>query len=291
MCFLSVLIHILYILIFRSVNIFSRLSANWTSTSSKKRRFFSGIVILAVIVNISFKLVCIDTRKGIWGNLVLRIFLILLVTPTSVLLEWIVYRVIKAYIDLITNIFSSHLCPLNDEKLTLLSLPNMYLTQAEIQQTNQLIANATLPIKKNLEAFSLHNVEVVPTGSVFEMYGKPLAVPALETNLKSDYDVMFAFQKEEFLIEIAKKDDEFLHVFVLSNSCSMLNRIKKYDHSTKSFKLSAERTRQFMKTIVQDVQISYKDTSSKEKCFHKIWNLFAFLFNVPRIGRYAFICI
>ena len=73
---------------------------------------------------------------------------------------------------------------------------------------------------------------------------------------------MFAFQQEEFLIETVMKNDEFAHVFVLSDSCKLLNTLKKFDASTKSFKLSAKRARQFMKRVVQDVPVYSMESNS-----------------------------
>ena len=219
----------------------------------------------------------------------MRIFIIFSVTPSSVVLEWFVYRAIKLYIDCFTSFFTSRLHPMNSEDLSLLSLPSMYLSQEELHQTNQIITQVTLPIREKLEDFSQHKVEVVPTGSVFEMYGKPMTEIALETNLKSDYDVMFAFNKEDFPVEILMKNDEFLHVFVLSDTCRLLNCIKRMDHLTKSFKLSAEAARQLMKQIVQNSQMFQKESTYKKKIANRIWNVLAFLFNLPRIGRYVLI--
>ena len=218
----SVLIHIVYILIFRSLNIFSRLFEQWKSSNSKKKFNFSFLILFSACVNISFKLTCINTGESAVGNLFMRIFLILIVTPSSVLLEWFVYRVIKFYIDCFNSLFTSCLCSMNKEDLILRSLQEMYLSPDEVHQTNQIVTQATFPIREAMVEVSQHQVEAVPTGSVFERYGKPLTAPGLETNLKSDYDVMFAFRKEDFPIEIAMKNDEFLHVFVMSDSCRLL---------------------------------------------------------------------
>eukprot|EP00092_Neocalanus_flemingeri_P012356 GFUD01013322.1.p1 GENE.GFUD01013322.1~~GFUD01013322.1.p1 ORF type:complete len:1573 (-),score=223.90 GFUD01013322.1:73-4233(-) len=283
---ISVLIHIVYIIIFRSLKIFSRLTEQAKSSSSYKIHL-SLLILLSASLNISFKLACINVGESVAGNLFMRILLILVVTPSSVLLEWFVYRVIKLYIDWFINFFTSCVFAMKNEDLALLSLSEMYLSPEKLCQTHQLIAQATLPIKEMIENIYQHKVEVVPTGSVFEMYGKPLTAPALESNLNSDYDVMFAFKKEEFPVEIAMKNDEFLHVFVLSDSCRLLNSIKMMDESTRSLKLSAERTRQFMKHIVKNVSIFHKESTYKEKIVKTGWNVFAFLFNLPRIGKWT----
>ena len=178
---------------------------------------------------------------------------------------------------------------MNSEDLALLSLSEMYLSQDQLLHTNLLVNQVTFPIREVLDKVSQHKVEVVPTGSIFEKYGKPLNAQALETNLKSDYDVMFAYKKEEFPIEISMINNEFLHVFLLSDSCRLLNSIKKMDKSTKSFKLSAEAARQFMKQVVENSQIFYQESNYKQKIGNKLWNVLAFLFNLPRIGKYVLI--
>ena len=161
---------------------------------------------------------------------------------------------------------------MNKEDLILRSLQEMYLSPDEVHQTNQIVTQATFPIREAMVEVSQHQVEAVPTGSVFERYGKPLTAPGLETNLKSDYDVMFAFRKEDFPIEVAMKNDEFLHVFVVSDSCKLLNTVKSLEDSTNAFKLSAEKSRVFMKQIVQNVKIFHKESNYKVEIENKIWN-------------------
>ena len=139
------------------------------------------------------------------------------------------------------------------------------------------------PIKYKLRSVTGHSVEVVPTGSVFERYGKPLAAPAIETNLRTDYDIMFCLNRKDLPIEVLMKNDEFLHIFVLSPNCSLLNSIKKEHQEAEAVKLSASKARQFMMDIVESVKLKEKERDSRVKLV--LWNILAYVFNLPRMGR------
>ena len=266
------------------MGIFSKIARLWTSREMKKMFIISCLVGSAGIINLTSKTACLHVGENIWFNLLLRFFLILVITPTSVLLEWIVFITIKLYVDGFINFIMSTLITVKWKELTLRHLSQLYLEKDDLAHVEQLTKHLTHPIKQALEESGQHSLEVVPTGSVFERYGKPLAAAALETNLKTDYDVMFAFKKEDLPIEFIMKNDEFLHIFVFSKSCFLLNKMNKEHSSAQAIKLSAEKARQFLKNVVENTQLS-NIVDNPRKIRNKLRNLFAFLFNLPRVGR------
>ena len=79
------------------------------------------------------------------------------------------------------------------------------------------------------------------------------------------------------------KDDEFLHIFVLSQNCSLLNRIKKEHKKAEAVKLSASKARQFIMDVVESVKLNEKDGAFGIK--QVFWNILAYVFNLPRMSR------
>ena len=179
------------------------------------------------------------------------------------------------------------------------NLESFYLLEDELEKITHVINALIEPIKLKLESTTQRIVEVVPTGSVFERYGKPLRAPAYETNLKTDYDVRFSFDKKDLPIRTEMKDCEFLYIFSLSD-CNFLNKIRQSskDKNNLGFtesdsdspmevmtreevKLSASKAREFMMEIVEKTPLQ-DDTSFIKR---NLRNLLALLFNIPRIGR------
>ena len=123
----------------------------------------------------------------------------------------------------------------------------------------------------------------MPTGSVFERFGKSLvASNALESNLKSDYDVMFAITKSSLQVETLMKNNEFLHIFVLSDRCPLLNALKEKDQSTDAFKVSAVRAKEFMAKIVMSLEL---EQQGRRPARTFLRNLIVFQVNLPRLRR------
>ena len=131
-----------------------------------------------------------------------------------------------------------------------------------------------------LQEISRHSAEVVPTGSVFEGFGKPLSFPQLKTNLGTDYDVMFTFKRTDLAIEYIIKDQEFLHIFSLTRNCTLLNRVSVFDKASKSFKISSLKARQLMKEVVNSVQKG--EHTFLKSLYHNMW---PFLYSTPRLSK------
>ena len=142
----------------------------WKSSSSQKRRKFYFCIILAVAVNVSLKISCLNAGRSLFGNLLLRILLIILVTPSSVICEWFVYRLIYIYCDVFVSSLAFFLCKMNSKDLALISLSNMYLSKEDVEEANQDVLRATLPVKHKLKEFSKDSVDFISTGSIFERF-------------------------------------------------------------------------------------------------------------------------
>ena len=137
----------------------------------------------------------------------------------------------------------------------------------------------TMDIKNTLENECGHEFASVPTGSIFERYGKPLQYPGLTTNLKTDYDVMFAIEMSKIPVDYIMKNDEFLHFFSMSMSCTFSNQLTEFHSASQAYKLSAVKAREFMQNVVVS---SHKSGPS----IKNLRNVFSFLLNLPRIGQW-----
>ena len=164
-----------------------------------------------------------------------------------------------------------------------LTLSSLVHTTGELNSVYGTISHLVKPIKTKLEEVTRHQVEAVPTGSVFERFGKSLAATnALESNLATDYDVMFAVNKSSLQVETLMKNDEFLHIFVLTDTCSLLNNLKERDDRSEAFKLSAVRAREFMARVVRSSEL---EQEGKRPLRRFLRNLVLFQVNLPRLSR------
>ena len=152
-------------------------------------------------------------------------------------------------------------------------------TAEELDSVHKAVSQLLEPIQNKLEAVTRHKVEAVPTGSVFERFGKSLvASDALESNLKSDYDVMFAVTKSSLPVETLPKNNEFLHIFVLNDKCPLLNSLKEHDHRSEAFKVSAVRAKEFMARIVRSSELEQQGRTPFRTFFR---NIMVFQVNLP----------
>ena len=220
------------------------------------------------------------------SNIGLHLLCLLIFTPGSVLLEWAAFRLLKAYIEwffrLITapiRYFSTNIT--KDRVIQILS--SLVHTEEELDSVYEAVSELVEPIGTKLATISRHEVEVIPTGSVFERYGKSLTVAdALESNLKTDYDVMFAVSKKSLQVETIVKNCEFIHIFVLTNSCNLLNILKKNDTKSQAFKLSAVQAKEFMGRVVRSSQLDQEGARPFKRFLR---NLLVFQINLPRLSR------
>eukprot|EP00092_Neocalanus_flemingeri_P015013 GFUD01016215.1.p1 GENE.GFUD01016215.1~~GFUD01016215.1.p1 ORF type:complete len:1587 (-),score=281.46 GFUD01016215.1:23-4294(-) len=277
----AILIHIVTIILFRFLTFFTTMKKLWLSNRISSRIIFTAIVTIALGVNLSSKILCFGQRENVWESLLVRFIMILIVTPSSVLMEWIFLKIAESYIHWCVKVCLNWICK-EKSKLAIKHLEDLFISEKDVAEMRAKVSSLTFPIKDKLETVTRHKVELVPTGSVFERYGKPLTSPALDTNLRTDFDVMFAIEKSNLPVEYIMKDDEFLHIFALSNSCLMVNRLTEFHAASKSVKLSANKARKFMKNIVDSADLGKQANGMKTLSR----NILSFLFNLPRLGRW-----
>ena len=68
----------------------------------------------------------------------------------SVLCEWFVYRLVNCYTDMCTSFLALLMFKMNSQEMALVSLSQMYLSNAEVEDAKKIISRATLPIKHKL---------------------------------------------------------------------------------------------------------------------------------------------
>ena len=164
--------------------------------------------------------------------------------------------------------------------MTLKYLEFLALKNEEMENVHMIVNGLYHSVKTQLEIESHHPAELVPTGSLFEGYGKPLNFPQLPSNLGTDFDIMFAFRKGDLHVEFIMKDQEFLHIFALTSNCSLLNQLQMYDEGSQASKLSSVKAREMMKHVVNST------SEMQQNLFQSfIQNLVPFLFNTPRFSK------
>ena len=281
---MSVFAHMVFILIFRYTESLSGITRLWkTRTITSLCKLFF-IFIFCTGVNLASKVVCASVGQNSWYNLILRFLLILLVTPTSVLLEWLLIRVVSSYADWVSGILIQLCFGEPGERLLEKNISELFLSVDKLEVIRKVADKLSQPIKSKLEQTTGHTVKVLPTGSLFEQYGQPAHAKCLKSNLMTDYDIMFVFSEQDLPIEIQMKNDSevFLHILALSDSCSLLNKIKEI-HPEEPVKLSAEMARYFMKNVVEGTNRNMVRSTTGFK--DKLQTMIAFLFNIPQLGR------
>ena len=93
---------------------------------------------------------------------------------------------------------------------------------------------------------------------------------------------MFAVNKSSLQVETLMKNDKFLHIFVLTDTCSLLNNLKERDDRSEAFKLSAVRAREFMARVVRSSEL---EQEGKRPFRRFLRNLVLFQVNLPRLSR------
>ena len=281
----SAIIHLAYIVSFHKFGIFNKLHNLRTSGQRAEKIQFLVIMLLSGILNLASKLIRVSPTTDSVETLILYRFLIIaMVTPTSIILEWLVCQ----FLCYCTNYWKSWALSFQvrftksslKRKSIQRALESLVLLPEEIEYSKEKINNLCISILKEVQNISLHVIEMVPTGSVFEGFGKPLNFLQLPTNLGTDYDVMFAFKKSDLAIEFIMKDQEFLHIFSLTSNCTFLNQVAVFDEGAKAYKLSSAKARKLMQRIVDSVQ---KVESSFLQSL--LFNLLPFLYSTPRLTK------
>ena len=277
----SALFQVIFIQIYLSNNIFSILESLWKSKKTKNHCILVSVLLVALTTQIAN-----HTAYFHSPNIGLHLLFLFLFTPGSVLSEWAAFRLLKAYIEwsfrLVTasiRYFSTKIT--KDRVIQILS--SLVHTEEELDSVHEAVSDLVEPIRTKLATISRHEVEVIPTGSVFERYGKSLtAADALESNLKTDFDVMFVVSKSSLQVETLVKNCEFLHIFVLTDRCNLLNIIKKKDTKSQAFKLSAVQAKEFMGRVVRSSQLDQEGARPFKRF---LCNLLVFQINLPRLSR------
>jgi hypothetical protein len=139
---------------------------------------------------------------------------------------------------------------ISDADLVNQCLTSLYCSDGEVKREEKLIRDVTDKIQTHMTKVTKHSVLAINTGSVFERYGKPLSAATSETNLKSDYNVMFSFDGKQLPLKIQFINDEYVYLVATSEKCKVVQKLK--DNGNED-KLNAGSARQFLQDIVNSL--------------------------------------
>ena len=277
----AALFQVIFIQIFLSNGIFSKIESLWSSKEPKKFSLFMLIMLVSLSTQVVNHMAYFKS-----SNMGLHLLFLLLFAPGSVLLEWVAFRLLKTYTERCFQLLTApirYLSTKMSEDMIILALSSSVHETEELESVHNIVNKQLEPIQNKLEAATRHKVEAVPTGSVFERFGKSLvASDALDSNLKSDYDVMFSLTKSSLQVETLPKNDEFLHIIVLNDKCPLLNALKEQDQRSEAFKVSAVRAKEFMNRIVRSSEM---EQQGRRPFRMFLRNIMLFQINLPRLSR------
>ena len=282
----SLLIHVSIILVFNNFGVFQKIDYLWICGRRHKRMVYLLIVFVAFGLNIASKLIPFPNSDNLTRLIPLRVLFLTLFTPSSVLLEWCTWKCVMRILSLWQGIFYSLYTSCTKSNLRNMTiqnhLKNFALTMKEVEYARGIVDKICTPFIHQLQKESNHQLELVPTGSVFEGYGKPLNFQQKVSHLGTDYDLMYAFRRSDLAVEFIMKDHEFLHIFSLQRNCDFLRKLEVFDEKAQAWKLSSIKAKELMRRVVNSTQ-------KKDSVFHKSFlkSLLPFIFNTPRYSRYV----
>ena len=277
----AALFQVIFIQIFLSNGIFSKIENLWSSNAIKNLCLFLLILLISLSTQVFNHMAYFKS-----SNMGIQLIFLLLFAPGSVLLEWVTFRLLKAYTERCFQLLTApirYFSTTMNEGMIILALSSSVHETEELDSVHNVVSKLLEPIQKKLEAVTRHKVEAVHTGSVFERFGKSLvASDALESNLKSDYDVMFALTKSSLQVKTLPKNDEFLHIIVLNDKCPFLNALKEQDQKSEVFKISAVQAKDFMNMVVRSSEL---EQQGRRPFRALLRNIMVFQVNLPRLSR------
>ena len=137
---------------------------------------------------------CIE-NSNIWIICLIRICMIIICTPSSIILEWTSLRLYKYYLNIFQNKILqvlSYGSPVpNRESLLSSYLGRGYLGHTQLSEWKTSVLHYTSVIETLLHQATVHNFVAIDNGSIVERFGLPLGNNSLLEELKTDHDVMF----------------------------------------------------------------------------------------------------
>ena len=253
----ATLFHFITIYVMLQGNIFNQISDNWRTGVLKIRIGILILIIISLGINISRYFICLD-NSNVWISFLQRLGMVLICTPSSVVLEWICLKVYYSYITSFQNcilmLLSSGTSGMPDkEKLLSDYLQRGYLNVRELRQWKASVSKYTKIICSLLEEKTNHKFQAIDTGSIVERFGFPLAASREGLNyLKTDHDVMFiptslvvSLERGRLTLVGIDGHEEYFHMLATTKNCKCLN----YLSDNEGF-IDNRKDKMMMKTIV-----------------------------------------
>merc|ERR1719233_1173960 len=168
------------------------------------------------------------SHQNIWVNFLERLVMVIICTPSSILLEWFCFKLYYSYIVVIQKITLQLLSGIHLSKDSVLSsyLARGYLSGEELRQWKISVRRYTTVIESQLEERTGHKFFAIDTGSIVERFGLPLATKRQGLDsLQTDHDVMFvpastllSLQRKNINLVSIEDSVEYFHLQIVDKN-------------------------------------------------------------------------
>eukprot|EP00092_Neocalanus_flemingeri_P029280 GFUD01031791.1.p1 GENE.GFUD01031791.1~~GFUD01031791.1.p1 ORF type:complete len:1095 (-),score=194.32 GFUD01031791.1:125-3385(-) len=258
----SILFHLISIYFMLQYNIFKKFRQQWDSRRLQSQGAIIIIILICLAINISRYFMCINSSNG-WILFLLRLIMISICTPSSIVLEWICFRLYQHYLAVFRyRLYQllSYGSPNLHSKDKVLSdyLSRGYLGHAQLSEWKTSVAGYTTVIGSLLEQRTGHHFTAIDTGSIVERFGVPLGSDNGLDDLQTDHDVMFVAtdvlvsDQEGRSALMVPKDGSLEYVYLESQNpgCSLMENITRRED-----KIDTMKAKNLLNTIVTNVSI------------------------------------
>ena len=261
----STILHFITIYLMMQRKVFKTIYAHWSSGLLKRRLVIIVIINACLVINISRYYMCFN-HSDIWVSFLERLLMMIICTPSSIVLEWVCLRLYYSYITILHKKTLELLSGSRHTKKSVLSsyLARGYLSVKELKEWKLSVKRYTTNIQKLLEEKTGHKFYAVDTGSIVERFGLPLSIKRQELDsLKTDHDVMFV--PSSTLVSLGGNNinliniegsEEYFHLKIVDQNCKMLSLVSDNDNFIENTK-----DKILMKSIVTN--LSMKDIEPK----------------------------
>jgi hypothetical protein len=95
----SISLHLVTIYFMLQGNIFKKLRHYWNYQEVKIKGALVVLILFCIAINVSRYFMCIE-NSNIWHDFLFRLLMIVICTPSSIILEWTCFRLYNYYLEL-----------------------------------------------------------------------------------------------------------------------------------------------------------------------------------------------
>ena len=270
----STVFHLLTVYFLLKGNIFNKITQNWTPGVLRNKLRIIALFLSCIVINILRYFMCFK-NTNIWVSFFVRLAMISVCTPSSILLEWLCFKLYHSYLIriqyLVLQLFSCHNSDLPcKESILAMYLRRGCLSLEKLQTWKASVSKYTSVISSHLHEITQHNFLPIDTGSIVERFGLPLASKEGVEDLNTDHDVMFVATDivvsehggNVYLVPIEGLY-EYYHLVPARTECNLLNYITDNEGYIENTKAKYLLDNIVTNVSLQDFQLGNKETEKR----------------------------